>query len=68
MAAEQPAPVVRQLRLVVEAADHDAAVAFFRDALGLPEEAAFSGDGDARVVILDAGRATWRSRTRRRSA
>ncbi|MGC5285178.1 VOC family protein [Micromonospora sp. DT231] len=58
MAAEHPAPVVRQLRLVVEAADHEAAVAFFRDALGLPEEAAFTGDGDARVVILDAGRAT----------
>ncbi|MCO1594309.1 VOC family protein [Micromonospora sp. RHAY321] len=58
MAAEHPAPVVRQLRLVVEAADHEAAVAFFRDALGLREEAAFSGDGDARVVILDAGRAT----------
>ncbi|MET8090672.1 VOC family protein [Micromonospora sp. NPDC005220] len=58
MAADPPAPVVRQLRLVVEAADHEAAVAFFRDALGLPEEAAFSGEGDARVVILDAGRAT----------
>ncbi|MGC5379693.1 VOC family protein [Micromonospora sp. DT68] len=58
MTAEQPAPVVRQLRLVVEAEDHEAAVAFFRDALGLSEEAAFSGDGDARVVILDAGRAT----------
>ncbi|WP_433133412.1 VOC family protein [Micromonospora sp. CA-240977] len=58
MAADPPAPVVRQLRLVVEATDHDAAVAFFRDALGLPEEAAFTGDGDARVVILDAGRAT----------
>ncbi|MET8086092.1 VOC family protein [Micromonospora sp. NPDC005237] len=59
MTAEQhPAPVVRQLRLVVEAADHEAAVAFYRDALGLPEEAAFTGDGDARVVILDAGRAT----------
>ncbi|WP_430501607.1 VOC family protein [Micromonospora trifolii] len=56
--SDSPAPVVRQLRLVVEAADHEAAVAFFRDALGLPEEAAFSGEGDARVVILDAGRAT----------
>ncbi|MET8311095.1 VOC family protein [Micromonospora sp. NPDC005173] len=55
---EQPAPAVRQLRLVVEAADYEAAVAFFRDALGLPEQAAFSGEGDARVVILDAGRAT----------
>ncbi|GAA3974608.1 hypothetical protein GCM10023085_66400 [Actinomadura viridis] len=51
-------PPVRQLRLVVEAEDYEAAVAFFRDALGLPEQAAFSGEGDARVVILDAGRAT----------
>ncbi|MDG4838954.1 VOC family protein [Micromonospora sp. WMMD967] len=58
MAAEHPAPVVRQLRLVVEADDYDAAVAFFRDALGLPEEAEFVSDGDARVMILDAGRAT----------
>ncbi|WP_380164019.1 VOC family protein [Jannaschia sp. R86511] len=49
---------VRQLRLVVEAADYDEAVAFYRDVLGLPEQAAFSGEGDAQVVILDAGRAT----------
>jgi predicted enzyme related to lactoylglutathione lyase len=56
-AADRP-PAVRQLRLVVEAEDYESAVAFFRDALGLPEQAAFSGDGDARVVILDAGRAT----------
>ncbi|WP_198410468.1 VOC family protein [Mycetocola zhujimingii] len=49
---------VLQMRLVVEAEDFDAAVAFYRDALGLPEEAAFEGDGDARVMILDAGRAT----------
>ncbi|MFU8854716.1 VOC family protein [Micromonospora sp. SL1-18] len=54
---DQP-PTVRQLRLVVEADDYDAAVAFFRDALGLPEQAAYSGDDDARVVILEAGRAT----------
>ncbi|MCW3819265.1 VOC family protein [Micromonospora sp. DR5-3] len=51
-------PTVRQLRLVVEADDYDAAVAFFRDALGLPEQAAYSGGDGARVVILDAGRAT----------
>ncbi|RJL34396.1 VOC family protein [Bailinhaonella thermotolerans] len=57
MSAEPSSPV-RQLRLVVEAEDYEAAVAFFRDALGLPEQAAYSGDGDARVVILDAGRAT----------
>lgn len=48
---------VRQLRLVVEAEDYDAAVAFFRDVLGMPEQEAFS-TGDARVAILDAGRAT----------
>ena len=47
-----------QLRVVVEAEDFDQAVAFYRDVLGLPEQAAFEGDGDARVVILDAGRAT----------
>lgn len=46
------------MRLIVEADDYDAAVAFFRDALGLPEQAAFEGEGDARVAILEAGRAT----------
>jgi predicted enzyme related to lactoylglutathione lyase len=49
---------VLQLRLVVLAEDLDAAVSFYRDVLGLPEEAAFESEGDARVVILDAGRAT----------
>jgi catechol 2,3-dioxygenase-like lactoylglutathione lyase family enzyme len=49
---------VLQMRLVVEAEDYDTAVAFYRDALGLDEEAAFEGEGDARVMILDAGRAT----------
>lgn len=48
----------RQMRLIVEVEDFDAAVAFFRDTLGLSEEAAFSGDGDERVMILEAGRAT----------
>ncbi|MGW9214589.1 VOC family protein [Embleya sp. NPDC055664] len=56
--APAPSHPVRQLRLVVEAEDFDAALAFYRDALGLPEEAAYSGDGGARVAILDAGRAT----------
>jgi predicted enzyme related to lactoylglutathione lyase len=50
-------PVV-QLRLVVEAHDFDEAVSFYRDVLGLPEEAAFEGSGSERVVILQAGRAT----------
>lgn len=52
------APPVRQLRLVVEVDDFDEALAFYRDVLGLPEQAAYEGDGDARVVILEAGRAT----------
>jgi catechol 2,3-dioxygenase-like lactoylglutathione lyase family enzyme len=51
-------PSVLQMRLVVEVDDFDAAVAFYRDTLGLREQAAFQGDGDARVIILDAGRAT----------
>jgi catechol 2,3-dioxygenase-like lactoylglutathione lyase family enzyme len=49
---------VLQMRLVVEAEDYDEAVHFYRDVLGLHEQAAFEGDGDARVTILDAGRAT----------
>lgn len=59
MTTQQPetAPVL-QLRVIVEAEDFDAAIAFYRDTLGLPEQAAFEGDGDARVSILDAGRAT----------
>lgn len=52
------APRVRQLRLVVEAEDFEAAVAFYRDALGLPVELDLEGDGGEHVVILDAGRAT----------
>ena len=31
---------------------------FYRDVLGLPERAAFEGDGGARVAILDAGQTT----------
>jgi len=55
MENQQP---VRQLRLVVEAEDYDAALAFYRDVLGLPEQESYQGEGDARVTILDAGRAT----------
>jgi catechol 2,3-dioxygenase-like lactoylglutathione lyase family enzyme len=58
MATLQTPGPVRQLRLVVEATDFEAAIRFYRDALGLREQAAFEGDGDARVVIFDAGRAT----------
>ncbi len=49
---------VRQLRLVLESADLDAAVAFYRDALGLPELESYDGDGGARVVILGIQSAT----------
>ncbi|HZU58566.1 MAG TPA: VOC family protein [Actinocrinis sp.] len=48
---------VTELRLVVTAEDYEAALAFYRDALGLPQRAAFSSPG-GRVTILEAGRAT----------
>jgi L-amino acid N-acyltransferase YncA/predicted enzyme related to lactoylglutathione lyase len=49
---------VRELRLVVEVADHAEAVRFYRDVLGLPEQAAVAGPDGAVVTILSAGRAT----------
>jgi lactoylglutathione lyase len=49
--------MVRELRLVVTAADYDEALRFYRDVLGLPEQAAFTSPG-GRVTILEAGRAT----------
>jgi predicted enzyme related to lactoylglutathione lyase len=58
MDVERQGRTVRQLRLVVEADDYEEAVRFYRDVLGLPEEEAFEADGGARVMILDAGRAT----------
>ena len=48
---------VLEMRLVVTAEDYAAAVAFYRDTLGLPQLGAFD-DGAGHVVILDAGRAT----------
>ncbi|TCC29635.1 VOC family protein [Kribbella speibonae] len=48
---------VKELRLVVTVDDYDAAVAFYRDALGLPERESYT-TGDAQVMILEAGRAT----------
>lgn len=49
---------VMQLRVVVEVDDFDAAVAFYRDHLGMPEEFLVDSGDDARVVALQAGRAT----------
>jgi catechol 2,3-dioxygenase-like lactoylglutathione lyase family enzyme len=46
-----------EMRLVVTTDDYEAALAFYRDALGLREVGAFD-DGGGRVSILDAGRAT----------
>jgi lactoylglutathione lyase len=48
---------VQELRLVLTVPDFAAAVAFYRNALGLPELDAWSAE-DSHVVILDAGRAT----------
>jgi lactoylglutathione lyase len=48
---------VQELRLVLTVSDFEAAVALYRDALGLAELADWS-EGDAKIVVLDARRAT----------
>ena len=48
---------VTELRVVLTVPDFDRAVAFYRDALGLEQEADWSDDG-GRVILLSAGRAT----------
>jgi catechol 2,3-dioxygenase-like lactoylglutathione lyase family enzyme len=55
---DETRPGVKQLRLVVEAEDYEEALAFYRDVLGLHERESYEGEGDARVTILDVGRAT----------
>lgn len=47
----------QELRLVLTVDDFDHAIAFFRDALGLKQVAAWENDG-GHAVLLDAGRAT----------
>jgi catechol 2,3-dioxygenase-like lactoylglutathione lyase family enzyme len=50
---------VEELRLVLTISDFDAAMALYRDALGLEEVEAWEGEGEgARIAILEAGRAT----------
>ncbi len=49
---------VTQLRLVVETEDFEAALEFYRDALGLPELESYEGDGGAKVSILSVPTAT----------
>jgi catechol 2,3-dioxygenase-like lactoylglutathione lyase family enzyme len=48
---------IRELRLVLTVDDLDAAVAFYRDALGLEQLAVFENDG-GRGFLFGAGRAT----------
>lgn len=48
---------VTELRVALTVADFDTAVAFYRDALGLPQVADWSSS-DGRVMLLEAGRAT----------
>ena len=52
-----PMTDVQEFRITLTVDDFDAAVAFYRDALGLPEVADWSSD-EGRVLLLDAGRAT----------
>lgn len=49
---------VRELRLVITVDDYDAALAFYRDALGMRDYAAYAAPNGGRVTLLDAGRAT----------
>jgi pyrimidine deaminase RibD-like protein/predicted enzyme related to lactoylglutathione lyase len=49
---------VSQLRVVLRTDDFDAAVAFYRDGLGLVERPVTAGPDGARIVLLAAGRAT----------
>ena len=53
----EPPIGVTEPRLVVMAQDYEAALAFYRDTLGLPQRAAHCSPG-GRVTILEAGRAT----------
>lgn len=48
---------VLEMRLVVTAPDYEAALAFYRDVLRMPEIGVFTSPG-GHVTILDAGRAT----------
>jgi lactoylglutathione lyase len=48
---------VTELRVALTVADFDKAVSFYRDALGLRQQADWS-DVDGRVIVLGAGRAT----------
>jgi tRNA(Arg) A34 adenosine deaminase TadA/catechol 2,3-dioxygenase-like lactoylglutathione lyase family enzyme len=48
---------VHELRVAVTAPDHEAAVLFYRDVIGMPQVADWTS-ADGKVVVLDGGRAT----------
>jgi lactoylglutathione lyase len=48
---------VHELRVAVTAADHDAAVSFYRDVVGMPQLADWTSS-NGKVVVLDGGKAT----------
>jgi catechol 2,3-dioxygenase-like lactoylglutathione lyase family enzyme len=49
---------VQELRLILTVEDFDAAVAFYRDALGLEEREAWQAEEGGQIAILHAGGAT----------
>jgi lactoylglutathione lyase len=49
---------VNELRLVLTVDDYEAALAFYRDALGMSEQGAYAAPNGGRVTLLNAGRAT----------
>jgi lactoylglutathione lyase len=59
---------VSELRLVVTVDDYDAAVSFYRDVVGLTPAAEYLADGEGRVIILEAGRATLELTDRQHAA
>lgn len=55
--SETVRPRISELRLVIEAQDWDAAIEFYRDALGLPLREGYANDDTAQIV-LEAGSAS----------
>lgn len=53
----EPVGGVSELRIVMTVDDYAAAVALYRDALGMPQLADYSA-ATGRVIVVDAGRAT----------
>jgi lactoylglutathione lyase len=49
---------VHELRVVLTVDDYDAALTFYRDALGVEELAAYAAPNGGRVTLLSVGRAT----------